>query len=276
MLRSMKDLDSYMISATDGNVGHVKDFLFDDHAWVVRYFVVETGTWLSSRKVLISPIAVHDSEWSEKTLPVWITMEQVRNSPDVDTDKPVSRQYESDYLGYYGYPYYWDGEGLWGGGMYPYAMFPGHVINGAAIGGLRDVDRAYASAQKNRHQNDDPNLRSCNAVSGYRILTNDGGIGHVSGFLVDDSTWALRYMIVDTSNWWLGHKVLIAPEWIDEVSWTDQTVSIDLNRQAIRAAPAYDSSVQLSRRLERNLYHHYNRSGYWPEDARDESEMADA
>jgi len=266
MLRSMKDLEHYTIGATDGSIGHVKDFLFDDHAWVVRYFVVETGHWLSSRKVLISPIAVHEADWADKTLPVSITKEQVKNSPDIDTDKPVSRQYESEYLGYYGYPYYWGGEGLWGGGMYPYAMFPGYAGTGSGHGSLREVDRAYAKAQRQRHKNDDPNLRSCKEVEGYRIHTLEGEIGHVSGFLVDDKTWALRYLIVDTSNWWAGHKVLIAPEWIDDVSWPDHAVSIDLSRQAIQDAPAYNSSAQLNRRMEQKLYEHYERTGYWSED----------
>ena len=91
MLRSMKDLENYAIRATDGNIGHVKDFYFDDEAWVVRYLVVETGTWLSSRKVLISPIAIGQLNWADKIPPVSITREQVKNSPDIDTDKSVSR-----------------------------------------------------------------------------------------------------------------------------------------------------------------------------------------
>lgn len=115
MLRSINDLKNYSIVASDGSVGDVKDFLFDDLAWVIRYFVVETGTWLSSRKVLISPTAIQEPNWEEKIFPVLLAKEQVRNSPDIDTDKPVSRQHEMDYLGYYGYSYYWGGVGFWGG-----------------------------------------------------------------------------------------------------------------------------------------------------------------
>ena len=103
----------------------MKDFYFDDLAWVVRYLVVETGSWLSSRKVLISPIAIGHPDWAERVLPVSITKEQVKNSPDIDTDKPVSRQHEMQYLGYYGYPSYWGGAGLWGSGAYPGAMLTG-------------------------------------------------------------------------------------------------------------------------------------------------------
>jgi len=269
MLRSLKDLEEYSVAATDGNIGRVKDLLFDDHAWTIRYFVVETGNWLSSRKVLISPIAIHQADWVDKTLPVSITMDRIKHSPSVDTDKPVSRQYESEYLGYYGYPYYWGGEGLWGGGMYPYAMFPGYSDTGDL--GLRAADRSYVRALNKRHAHDDPNLRSGEAVVGYRIHATDEDIGHVSGFLIDDRTWAVRYLIVDTSDWWLGHKVLIAPEWIDKVSWSTQSVSIDLTKQAIKDAPAYNSSAQLNRRLEQKLYQHYGRSGYWSEDLSKES-----
>ena len=113
MLRTMKDFEDYAIHATDGVIGHVKDFYFDDEAWVILYFVVETGGWLSSRKVLISPIAISHPDWTDKVLPVSITKEQVKNSPDIDTDKPVSRQHEMRYLGYYDYSYYWGGVGLW-------------------------------------------------------------------------------------------------------------------------------------------------------------------
>jgi hypothetical protein len=119
MLRSMKDLENYAIRATDGIIGHVKDFYFDDGTWVVRYLVVETGSWLSSRKVLISPMAIGHPEWTGRVLPVSITKEQVKNSPDIDTDRPVSRQHERQYLEYYGYPFYWGGAGLWGAGVYP-------------------------------------------------------------------------------------------------------------------------------------------------------------
>ena len=134
MLRTAKDLENYAINATDGPIGHVKDFYFDDDAWVVRYLVVDAGSWLNSRKVLISPMSVHQPTWQERTLPVSLTKEQVKKSPVIDTDKPVSRQNEEQTLGYYGYPYYWGGAGIWGDGLYPYAMLPSYAGYG--------VDRA--------------------------------------------------------------------------------------------------------------------------------------
>jgi hypothetical protein len=106
MLRSVKDMQDYAIRATDGTIGHVKDLYFDDEAWVVRYLIVDTGGWLSNRKVLISPFAIGHPDWAQKILPVSITKEQVKNSPHIDTERPVSRQHEMEYLGYYGYPNY--------------------------------------------------------------------------------------------------------------------------------------------------------------------------
>jgi hypothetical protein len=268
MLRSMNDLDDYTIRATDGDIGHVKDFYFDDKTWVVRYLVVDTGNWLSSRKVLISPIAVGHPNWSEKVLPVSITQEQVKNSPDIDTEKPVSRQHEIRYLGYYGYPFYWGGTGLWGEEAYPSMLMAGYggfVATPQILPPEQVIADALAEAAQ--HQHDDPDLRSVKAVMSYHIEATDGDIGHVKGMLVDDETWAIRYLIVDTSNWWLGHKVLIAPQWIEEVRWPDTTVSVNLTRRAVQDAPPYDPAAQLDREQEMSIHEHYGLPGYWVDEA---------
>ena len=263
MLRNTKDLENYAIHATDGEIGHVKDFYFDDDAWVVRYLVVDAGSWFSSRKVLISPISVDAPNWPDKTLSVSITKEQVKNSPNIDTDQPVSRQNEEQTMGYYGYANYWGGAGMWGGGMYPYAMVPGYAGYGVdRVEREREME-AYLRAERARHRNDDPHLRSCNAVIHYHLHAKDGEIGHVAGYLVDEQTWAIRYLIVDTSNWWMGHKVLIAPEWITAVHLSDKTVSVDLSRESVKAAPVYDPETLWSRQSDLDLYGHYGRAGYW-------------
>lgn len=266
MLRNTKDLENCAIRATDGQIGHVKDFYFDDDAWVIRYFVVNAGSWLASRQVLISPISVHHPDWIERTLPVGLTKHQVKNSPDIDTDKPVSRQNEEQTLGHYGYPNYWGGGGMWGEGMYPYAMVPNYSGDGPDRLDRAERNReqeAFLRAERERHRNDDPHLRSCKAVTGYHIHATDGEIGHVAGYLVDDETWAILYLVVDTSNWWVGHKVLIAPAWISGVHWSNETVSINLSRESVKGAPVYDPSAIWSRELDRSLYQHYGRPGYW-------------
>jgi len=272
MLHSMKDLEGFAIRATDGTVGHVKDFYFDDKSWAVRYLVVETGSWLSSRKVLISPIAVDHPDWGGRVMPVSITREQVKNSPDIDTDKPVSRQHEMQYLGYYGYPYYWAGNGLWGDGAYP-----GMLLMGLGEGGS-DAAYRHAQAEDSRantadeeRRDADPHLRSGNSLMTYHVEASDGGIGHVQGLLLDDDTWAIRYFVVDTSNWWLGHQVLVAPRWIHDISWADSTVSVNLTQQAVKDAPPYNSAVPLNRDQEMGLHRHHGRAGYWAEEVQFEN-----
>jgi hypothetical protein len=265
MLRKTTDLERFVIAATDGPIGHIEDFYFDDDAWVIRYIVVDTGTWLSSRKVLISPIAIGHPDWAEKRLPVSITKEQVKNSPDVDTDKPVSRYHESQYLEYYGYPYYWVGTGIWGQDAYPSMMLPG--ITPALKAQRVRIEHVQVGAEVRRLQDSDPHLRSCNVVMKYHIHATDGDIGHVRAMLLDEETWAIRYLIVDTSNWWLGHQVLIAPQWIQNVSWPDAKVSVGLTREAVKSAPPYEPAGQLDRKQEAWIYAHYRRSGYWADEA---------
>jgi PRC-barrel domain len=276
MLRNLNDLAGSAIHATDGTIGDVTDFYFDDKAWVIRYLVVDTGSWLSSRKVLISPIAIGSCDWAEKVLPVSITKEQVMKSPDIDTAKPVSRQHEIQQLGYYGYPFYWGGIGLWGGGLYPATMtpsYPGHVAT--PYGVQSESEQAFVRAEAARHLNDDPHLRSCDAVMNYHIQATDGDIGHVEGLLVDEKTWAIRYIVVNTSNWWTGHQVLIAPQWIESVSWHDSKVSLNLTRQAVKDAPPYDSAAKLDRKREANLHTHYGRAGYWAAEEQRQAEPVD-
>ena len=266
MLRSIHDLQELAVQATDGHIGEVTDLYFDDEGWVIRYLVVKTGTWLSSRKVLVSPIAIGHPDWTAGALPVSITREQVKNSPDVDTDKPVSRQHEMQHLAYYGYPNYWGGAGLWGGGYYPGAMLPGMAINPTSAEYLESrADPLRLEAERAREQDHaDPHLRSCNEVIDYHIHAADGDIGHVHGMLVEDATWAIRYIIVNTSNWWLGHEVLIAPEWIDDVYWAESKLNVGLKRETIKGAPAYDSKLPITREHEKILHAFYGHRGYWP------------
>jgi hypothetical protein len=256
MLRALNDLKGYSLLATDGPIGHVADALFDDRQWAVRYLVVDTGTWLSGRRVLISPMSLGHPDWMLQQLPISMTKARVERSPDVDTKQPVSRQHEIEQLAYYGHPFYWEGSGLWGTGAYP------GVLAGTPVGPVTAPSAGTASPAHARESH----LRSSDAVIGYQILATDGELGHVENFLVEDETWAIRYMVVNTSNWWGGHHVLIAPSWIDKVSWTDSTVSVDLSQQAIKDAPPYDAEALFDRQQEAAMYEHYGRPRYWAVD----------
>jgi len=263
MLRSIQDLHGSTVSALDGDIGSVIQAYFDDESWGVRYLVVDTGDWLNDRQVLVSPYSVEHTDPGSDIVHVSLSRQQVSDSPILDTHKPVSRQHEIEYLHYYSYPTYWGGPNLWGMGAYP-AYDPTGVAPDALPDEQPDPTLPANDTQPDVH------LRSTNEVKGYHLKTADGSIGHVSDFIYDDTDWAIRYLVVETRNWWPGGKaVLIATRWIDGVDWFDSTVSTALMRDVIRKSPAYDDSMPVGRRYEVDLHRFYDRQGYWP-DAGDE------
>jgi hypothetical protein len=88
----------------------------------------------------------------------------------------------------------------------------------------------------------------------------------VADFIIDDETWAIRYLIVDTQNWWPGKKVLISPKWIERVSWSELKVFVNLTRETIRQSPEYKEDALPTRIYEQGLHQHYNRPGYWEDE----------
>jgi len=258
MLRSVKNLNGQVIHARDGELGNIDHFLFDDDSWTIRFLVVETGK-LFGRKVLISPISFDRSQ-STDGLTLSLSKEQIRNSPDIDTAKPVSRQLEAEYLNYYGYPYYWSDPGLWGAAHPAMSQGMGYPDRTSGYAGTAAAARAQTTGEEG-----DPHLRSTKEVIGYYIEATDGDIGHVEDFLIDDENWAIRYMIVDTVNWWPGKKVVVSPQWIKEVSWVDSRVYVDLSRDRIKKAPEYDPARLIDRDYEERLHDYYGSHKYWDE-----------
>jgi uncharacterized protein YrrD len=246
MLKTASSLKGTAIAATDGDIGSVQDLYFDDRTWTIRYLVVDTGTWLPGRQVLISPASVR-AGGDPETVSVALTRAQVENSPSIDADRPVNRQYEEEFSQYYGYPYYWSGPYRWGASAYP-------------GGTASPVDTVAATAWA---AGADPTLRSTRDVTGYYIQATDGDIGHVEDFLIDDRAWAIRYIVVDTRNWWPGKKVVVSPEWIRQVSWQESQVYVDLDRETIKQAPEHDPDRPLERDYETRLFRHYGRRHYW-------------
>jgi hypothetical protein len=232
MLRNVEDLHGFTIGALDGDIGAVTDCYFDDVSYTVRFVVVNTGGWLSERKVLLSPISFRAMDWEHRRIRAALTKAQVAESPDIDTQKPVSRQHETIFFGHYGYSPYWTGTYLWGASPYPYPA-PGSVP------GAADLERERRWNWKAMDRKD-PHLRSSRAVTGYHVQATDGDIGHVGDFLMDDGSWAIRFMLVDTTNWWPGEKVLVASDWIDRVDWDHSKVHVTVTRAQIKNSPSYD------------------------------------
>jgi hypothetical protein len=247
-LRSLKDLEHYTVSGTDGDIGHVVNFLVDDQSWTVRYMVVEAGTFFDGHRVLVSPNAFREVDWPSRIFHLSLTMEMVKNAPSVDTDLPVSRQKERAFHDYYGYPYYWGVGSGWGMGV---GTFAGGGVN------------AFIAGDRSEGPSGDVHLRSAKDLRGYHIQGTDDGIGHVKDFVVEDRTWGIRYLIVDTSNWGFGKKVLLAPNWASRISWEDRKVFIDLTREAIKNSPIWKGVDALNREYETDLHGHYGRTPYW-------------
>ena len=249
MLRSLRDLERYKVSAVDGEVGSVVDFLWDDEQWTIRYLVVETGGFLIEHPVLIVPRGILGVDWSTQRIDLDLTMEKVEKSPDVDTHKSVSRHQEAALFKHYGYPHYWD-----------YADVGGaEVLSALDMSDARPVDPGPPLAE-------DVHLHSANDVRGYDIQARDDSIGEVEDFIVDDAEWTIRYFVIDTKKWWFGKKVLVAPQWTSRISWEEQNVHIDLLRQTIKDGPEWDSSLGVSRAYEKELHEYFNRPAYWDAD----------
>ena len=261
MLTNAAFLKGLVIHATDGELGTVDQFYFDDETWAIRYLAVETGGWLGGRQVLISPMSVLHTDWQAKRLDVSLTKKQVENSPDINTHLPVSRQHEAEYNLYYGYPYYWGGPYLWGPVLYP---------AGLAI----PTTASTKAADRVESESADSHLFSAEAITGYYVEATDGEIGHVDGFVIDDEAWAIRYVEVATRNWLPGKKVLISPAWIERVSWAESNISVGLSREAIKSCPEYLVSRPLTREYEDQLHAHYGRPPYWVHEAKHRSSLA--
>lgn len=248
MLWNASTIKGYAIVASDGRLGTVNDFFFDDASWMVRWLVVDTGNWLSGRKVLLPPVALGHPDPTEHEFPVRLTKQQVKASPDVDSDRPVSRQMETDIYDYYGWTPYWGGFYMAG-----YDSVPGVVAESA----YREAQRREEQLAETRRRDEDPHLRSIKEVTGYHIRVIDGDIGHVEDFLVDDTDWSVRYFVVDTKNWWPGKKVLISPAFAREIDWPDRLVYLTVNRQKVKDSPAYDATMTVDQAYEKQLHAYY-------------------
>jgi PRC-barrel domain len=256
MLRELSGLKGLTVNATDGEIGSVHDVYFDAKTWTVRYFVVDTGTWLSGRRVLISPLSLGAARLTDDRLSVQLTKRQVEEAPSWDTDKPVSRQYEVAYAQYYDHPYYWTGPARWGWAWDP-------LVGPSPDPRPNPVEEEIVARER---EGANPNLHSARDVTGLYVHAQDDDVGHVEDFLVDDATWAIRYLVIDTRNWLPGRKVVIAPSWIRSVNWADSRVEVDLHRAQVEGAPEYDPRVPMERPFETRLHEHYRRPKYWDEE----------
>lgn len=238
MLQSESRLQGLKLHAEDGEIGSVAEVYLEDGAWVVRYFVVSTGSWLAGKKVLISPAAVRAVDWNEGSLHVALTVDQVRQSPDVDTDKPVSRQYETELAAYYAWTPYWSGSTM------PFMS-------------LAEPNPVSPEQIASMQESGDPHLRSADELKGYHIEARNGAVGHVVDFVLRDDDWKVAFLMVDAGSWLHKRNVLLGPESIEAVDWAERRVRVSVTREAIEASPEFDSEFPVPDEYAERLLEHY-------------------
>jgi len=247
MKRSIKNIIGFTMGATNGEIGKVKELYFDDETWTIRYLIVDTGTFLSGRLVLISPEAVLTPDWENRIFPVNLTKEQIASSPDINTDIPVSRQEEIRLYQHYPWAAYWGSEhdGV-------------DTIENRGINVFLSQSEAATERQKEEEEVNDKHLRSTAKVMGYSIHATDGKIGDVEDFILDDSTWKIEFMVIDTGHWFPGKKVVIAPQRIMTVDWKTSTVYINATVAHVKNSPAYDAEQEMTDVYTLAHHDHYN------------------
>ena len=248
VLRNIKALENYEVRAADGKLGLIRDFYFDKKHWAVRYFVVDTIGFLSEHWALVSPIDCEKIDWKTRQFHLASTREKVNNSPPFDLQRPITLQYEKEYFEYYGWSHYWGagGSGVWSGKANPRSLVHGPLGN----------------ASPTYDEDSDHELRSIRQVTGYRVLASDGDIGGVEDFIVDDKTWAIRYLVIDCPNWWLDRKVLVEPCWAHHVGWAERNFFVNLPREVIKNSPEWRPGMPVNREYKKRLFDYYSLSGY--------------
>ncbi len=253
-MQRSSDINGYTLRAKDGAIGTITDILFDDRHFGLRWVVVDTGSWLPGRRVLLPPTALGQPDPSKREYPVDLNLDEIKDAPGIETDQPVSRQLETDIYGFYGWDPYW-----YGG--YGYAMIGGVQPAGSVVPG-QTVDRQQAKVAQ-EPQEGDGHLRSIEEVTGYYVEATDDNIGHIEDLIIDESDWAVRYLMIDTKNWWPGKMVLISPNWLRDIAWSDGKVYVDVTREKVKSSPAFDPSMTIDRKYEESIHTHYGYNPYW-------------
>jgi uncharacterized protein YrrD len=228
VLQNIQQLYGKKLGATDGDIGHVRDFYFDDKTWAIRYMVVDTASWLLGRQVLLTPHAFVNralgrSDADTDALRVNLTRQQIEDSPSIYSHRPVSRQQEEEYFRYYRWPTYWQDGGTLGLASFPVVTPP-----------------PEARSHHGHNQREDLHLRSTKTVAGYHLHATEGQIGTVSGFIVDGKNWTICEVVVETGYWYAGKMIRVLSKNIDRISYDDSTVFVNITMDDIRQTTKND------------------------------------
>lgn len=246
-LVNLNTLTTYTLEAVDGEIGRFEEVYFEDSYFMIRYLVVNTGGWLSGRKILLSPFTVGEIDESKHTLFIELTQDQIKHSPPIESDQPISRQYEVNYFKYYGWPPYWE-----------HTSWPATPTIAPPVTDLPSEDSNIKFGPEVNH------LRSSDEIQGYSLNVKNGHIGHVKSFIIDTQYWTIRYLEVDIRKWFgSGKYILLSPAWVTQISWPERSLTVELSREDLQNAPQYDEKQPINREYELRLFDYYGKDIYW-------------
>ncbi len=247
MLISYSRIKLSSLDGSDGNIGTISDMIVDGDQWAVRYIQVNIGKWLPGRIVPLQPDSIVERDWAIPLAKTNVSADAIENSPEVRSPRPVSRAMEVELAKHF------DWQPYWSGGF------------GHELGGVPPLSPSLVIDKKKQQEIESTqvNLRSANEVIGYKVHEADGEMGSVYDLIVDDLAWLVRYIVVDTGNWLPGKKVMLAASWIEQISWTEKAMHLDLTKDQVRGMPQYDPEQAVNRQHEEQLYDYYGRPVYW-------------
>ncbi|WP_059105594.1 PRC-barrel domain-containing protein [Shouchella shacheensis] len=276
MLVHAKTLETFAMSAEDGELGKIDDVYMDAQDYAVRYFVGDTRTWFFGGKVLLSPRSFSSLDYEEGSVNVNATKEQIKDSPKPDEHAPIKRHYEQELSDHYGWPYYWAAPGQpglaapmsgTGGTPVPGPLVPPVLTERENKKQTKEDVRTESAEQEReaRYPNEEQYLHSLNELIGYNVHARGGEFGNVTDFLLEevDNQWFVRYFVADTGGVFRNEPTLISMDWIKEVTWLDHAIVVDMDREKLDHAPPHTHEVPLTRKRESELHHYYGRTPYW-------------
>jgi uncharacterized protein YrrD len=226
MLRDFIKLTDCVIEGKDGIIGTVADLYFDDQTGKIHYLAANTGNWLEGRHVLIAQESLLDPKWEISSFPAVVNKAEVERAPTFEINQPLVWQKEREICTHYRWNTY----------------FP---ISERELAIFRGT------------------LASANGLKDFSLQALDGELGKIVNYIIDDRTWIVRYLVVDTAKWLTGRKVLLSLAWIQSIDWPNQLVVVDLTQAQIENAPEYDPTIPIERMYEIELYKHYDKAPYW-------------
>lgn len=258
MLFPTKKLEGIQLEATDGEIGKIKDIYFDDKKWTVRYVVADTRKWLPGRKVLLSPASLKHIPFDGESIEVNLDKETIRQSPSLEEHEPVSVRKEAELSQYYGWSPYWEGQYLWGTMGHPQLDGPGIPPSM-----MDELEKQKAEQQEVGPGHPDHNLRSVQETagekSGYRVFAQGHEVGHLEDFQIQQETYKLQYMIVNTGDW-LDEKLrLLSTDWIEEIDWEAKMIMVNIAPDQLKQAPDYEFDHEITRDVEERLHSLYSK-----------------